>query len=148
MPERRYMQLGGSLLRMQSPEYDGFVRDLREDADLIAADEIATLLVASVVGSGAGVPVREPGAVVSGGGLGGLRHGFDGLVERQRSRGRRGCGQGQDAGGTGRHGGDACQVWDHAEQEHRHGPPTGRRARTGSLGRLRKKRCRNVACVT
>lgn len=40
-PERRYLKLGGSLLRMQSPEYDRFMRDLREDAGLITADEIA-----------------------------------------------------------------------------------------------------------
>ncbi|MFE6755625.1 DUF6000 family protein [Streptomyces sp. NPDC057684] len=43
-PERRYMKLGGSLLRMRSPEYDRFMRDLCEDAELITADEIATLL--------------------------------------------------------------------------------------------------------
>ncbi|MEU6026284.1 DUF6000 family protein [Streptomyces tauricus] len=43
-PERRYWKLSGSLLRMQSPEYDQFLRDLREDAELITADEIATLL--------------------------------------------------------------------------------------------------------
>jgi hypothetical protein len=43
-PERRYMKLGGSLLRMQSPEYDRFMRDLCEDAGLITPDEIATLL--------------------------------------------------------------------------------------------------------
>ncbi|MEV1048679.1 DUF6000 family protein [Streptomyces sp. NPDC049916] len=43
-PERRYLKLGGSLLRMQSPESDRFMRDLREDARLITADEIATLL--------------------------------------------------------------------------------------------------------
>ncbi|MFE7332822.1 DUF6000 family protein [Streptomyces sp. NPDC057565] len=43
-PERRYLKLGGSLLRMRSPEYDRFMRDLCEDAGLITADEIATLL--------------------------------------------------------------------------------------------------------
>ncbi|KOG28919.1 DUF6000 family protein [Streptomyces resistomycificus] len=48
-PDRRYLKLGGGLLRMQSPEYespddDRFMRDLREDAGLITADEIATLL--------------------------------------------------------------------------------------------------------
>lgn len=43
-PERRYLKLGGSLLRMQSPEYDRFMRDLREDAGLITSDEIAKLL--------------------------------------------------------------------------------------------------------
>ncbi|MFG2593062.1 DUF6000 family protein [Streptomyces sp. NPDC048438] len=44
---RRYLKLGGSLLRMRSPEYDRFIRDLREDAGLITADEIATLLEGS-----------------------------------------------------------------------------------------------------
>lgn len=43
-PERRYLKLGGSLLRMQSPECDRFMRDLCEDAGLITADEIVTLL--------------------------------------------------------------------------------------------------------
>ncbi|MFE9859025.1 DUF6000 family protein [Streptomyces sp. NPDC005780] len=43
-PERRYLKLGGSMLRMQSPECDRFMRDLREDAGLITADEIVTLL--------------------------------------------------------------------------------------------------------
>jgi len=43
-PERRYLKLGGSLLRMRSPEYDRFVRDLGEDAGLITAQEIAVLL--------------------------------------------------------------------------------------------------------
>ncbi|MFE7974549.1 DUF6000 family protein [Streptomyces shenzhenensis] len=43
-PERRYLKLGGSLLGMHSPEYDRFVRDLSEDAGLITAQEIATLL--------------------------------------------------------------------------------------------------------
>ncbi|RZB19727.1 hypothetical protein StrepF001_12190 [Streptomyces sp. F001] len=43
-PERRYLKLSGSLLRMRSPEYDRFVRDLGEDAGLINAQEIATLL--------------------------------------------------------------------------------------------------------
>ncbi|MEU4142990.1 DUF6000 family protein [Streptomyces parvulus] len=43
-PERRYLKLGGGLLRMQSPECDRFMRDLREDAGLITADEIAKLL--------------------------------------------------------------------------------------------------------
>ncbi|RMB83880.1 DUF6000 family protein [Streptomyces shenzhenensis] len=46
-PERRYLKLGGSLLRMQSPEYDRFIRDLSEDAGLITAQEIATLLEGS-----------------------------------------------------------------------------------------------------
>ncbi|MGQ4437167.1 DUF6000 family protein [Streptomyces sp. SAS_260] len=41
---RRYLKLGGSLLRMRSSEYDRFIRDLREEAGLITADEIATLL--------------------------------------------------------------------------------------------------------
>ncbi|MCX5440885.1 DUF6000 family protein [Streptomyces sp. NBC_00056] len=43
-PERRYMKLGGSLLRMRSPEYDRFARRLGEDAGVITANEIATLL--------------------------------------------------------------------------------------------------------
>ncbi|MER6168245.1 DUF6000 family protein [Streptomyces violaceorubidus] len=46
-PGRRYLKLGGPLLDMQSPEYDRFVRDLREDAGLITADEIAMLLEGS-----------------------------------------------------------------------------------------------------
>ncbi|MFJ2217324.1 DUF6000 family protein [Streptomyces sp. NPDC087864] len=33
-PERRYLKLGGGLLRMQGPEYDRFMRDLCEDAGL------------------------------------------------------------------------------------------------------------------
>ncbi|MEU8890470.1 DUF6000 family protein [Streptomyces sp. NPDC048442] len=41
---RRYMKLGGGLLHMRSPEYDRFIHDLRDDAGLITADEIATLL--------------------------------------------------------------------------------------------------------
>ncbi|MET9498965.1 DUF6000 family protein [Streptomyces sp. NPDC006552] len=43
-PGRRYLKLGGGLLRMQSPEGDRFMRSLRADAGLIAADEIAKLL--------------------------------------------------------------------------------------------------------
>ncbi|MFG2358635.1 DUF6000 family protein [Streptomyces sp. NPDC048521] len=43
-PERRYMKLGGNLLRMQSPEYDRFVRRLSEDSKVITAEEITTLL--------------------------------------------------------------------------------------------------------
>lgn len=43
-PGRRYLKLSGSLLRMRTPEYDRFVRDLREDAGVITAQEIATLL--------------------------------------------------------------------------------------------------------
>ncbi|MFF3775766.1 DUF6000 family protein [Streptomyces sp. NPDC002232] len=43
-PERRYLKLGGGLLRMQSPDSDRFMRDLCEDAGLINADEIAKLL--------------------------------------------------------------------------------------------------------
>ncbi|WP_406490324.1 DUF6000 family protein [Streptomyces phaeochromogenes] len=42
-PERRYLKLGGSMLRMQGPECDRFMRDLCEDAGLITAGEIATL---------------------------------------------------------------------------------------------------------
>ncbi|MGW1544119.1 DUF6000 family protein [Streptomyces sp. NPDC002309] len=44
MPERRYLKLSGSLLRMRSPEYDRFVRRLSEDSKAITAAEIATLL--------------------------------------------------------------------------------------------------------
>ncbi|MFG2651327.1 DUF6000 family protein [Streptomyces sp. NPDC048436] len=43
-PERRYMKLSGSVLRMQSPEYDRFLRRLSEDAGVITVNEIATLL--------------------------------------------------------------------------------------------------------
>ncbi|MGF0168051.1 DUF6000 family protein, partial [Streptomyces koyangensis] len=43
-PERRYLKLGGGLLRMRSPECDRFMRDLREDAGLITADKVAKLL--------------------------------------------------------------------------------------------------------
>jgi hypothetical protein len=43
-PERRYLKLGGPMLRLQSPEYDRFVRRLSEDAGVITAEEIATLL--------------------------------------------------------------------------------------------------------
>ncbi|MER8157908.1 DUF6000 family protein [Streptomyces sp. NPDC094472] len=43
-PGRRYLKLSGGLLRMRGPEYDRFVRDLGEDAGLITAHEIATLL--------------------------------------------------------------------------------------------------------
>lgn len=43
-PERRYLKLGGSMLRMRSPEYDRFVRNLGEDAGVITATEITTLL--------------------------------------------------------------------------------------------------------
>lgn len=43
-PERRYLKLSGSVLRMRSPEYDRFVRDLGEDAGVSTAQEIATLL--------------------------------------------------------------------------------------------------------
>lgn len=46
-PRRRYLKLGGNLLRMQGPEYDRLVRDLREDAGLITGDEIAMLLEGS-----------------------------------------------------------------------------------------------------
>ncbi|MGW2789823.1 DUF6000 family protein [Streptomyces sp. NPDC001251] len=47
MPQRRYLKLGGSLLRMQSPEYERFMRDLCEDAGLITPNEIAKLLEGS-----------------------------------------------------------------------------------------------------
>ncbi|GAB2822034.1 hypothetical protein GCM10027073_60750 [Streptomyces chlorus] len=43
-PERRYMKLSGSLLRMRSLDYDRFVRRLSEDSKVITAEEIATLL--------------------------------------------------------------------------------------------------------
>ncbi|MFJ2397399.1 DUF6000 family protein [Streptomyces sp. NPDC087843] len=43
-PERRYLKLGGGLLRMENPACGRFMRDLREDAGLITADEIAKLL--------------------------------------------------------------------------------------------------------
>ncbi|MEU2872819.1 DUF6000 family protein [Streptomyces olivoreticuli] len=43
-PGRRYLKLGGSLLRLEEPEYDRFARRLAEDAELITAHELATLL--------------------------------------------------------------------------------------------------------
>ncbi|MFJ3670523.1 DUF6000 family protein [Streptomyces sp. NPDC090106] len=45
-PERRYLKLGGGLLHPRGPEGDHarFLRDLREDADVVTADEIGTLL--------------------------------------------------------------------------------------------------------
>ncbi|MDX3214757.1 DUF6000 family protein [Streptomyces sp. ME02-6991-2B] len=43
-PERRYMKLSGSLLRLRSPEYDRLMRRLSEDSGVITAEEIATLL--------------------------------------------------------------------------------------------------------
>ncbi|MFB8208158.1 DUF6000 family protein [Streptomyces sp. NPDC056010] len=43
-PQRRYLKLGGGLLRLEDPERGRFMRDLREDAGLITADEIAELL--------------------------------------------------------------------------------------------------------
>ncbi|MFJ2094541.1 DUF6000 family protein [Streptomyces sp. NPDC087901] len=43
-PERRYLKLGGGVLRMPGPERDRFVRALGEDARLVTPDEIATLL--------------------------------------------------------------------------------------------------------
>ncbi|GHF07293.1 hypothetical protein E5082_14520 [Streptomyces griseoluteus] len=46
-PERRYLKLGGSLLRMPSPASDRLMRDLREDAGLITPSEIAKLLEGS-----------------------------------------------------------------------------------------------------
>ena len=39
-PERRYLKLSGSLLRMQGPQYDRFARRLSEDARVVTADEI------------------------------------------------------------------------------------------------------------
>ncbi|MGW7620338.1 DUF6000 family protein [Streptomyces antimycoticus] len=48
LADRRSHQVSGGqlrrLLRMQSPEYDRFVRPLSEDAGVITAEEIATLL--------------------------------------------------------------------------------------------------------
>ncbi|MFF7385347.1 DUF6000 family protein [Streptomyces griseoluteus] len=46
-PERRYLKLGGGLLRMPSPASDRFMRDLREDAGRITPSEIAKLLEGS-----------------------------------------------------------------------------------------------------
>ncbi|MBX4176212.1 DUF6000 family protein [Streptomyces geysiriensis] len=43
-PGRRYLKLGGGLLRMRSPDRDRFMRDLCDDAALITADEITKLL--------------------------------------------------------------------------------------------------------
>lgn len=43
-PEQRYMKLGGSLLRMRSPQYDQFMQNLCQDAELITPHEIETLL--------------------------------------------------------------------------------------------------------
>lgn len=43
-PERRYLKLGGSVLRLDGPEYDRFVRALGEDAGLVTPHEIDTLL--------------------------------------------------------------------------------------------------------
>ncbi|MGW1154759.1 DUF6000 family protein [Streptomyces rubiginosohelvolus] len=43
-PERRYMKLSGSLLRMRDAEYDRFARKLSEDSKAITAEEINTLL--------------------------------------------------------------------------------------------------------
>ncbi|WP_106959889.1 DUF6000 family protein [Streptomyces purpureus] len=43
-PDRRYLKLGGSLLRLEGPEYDRFARALVEDAGLITSDELAVLL--------------------------------------------------------------------------------------------------------
>ncbi|MFE6160719.1 DUF6000 family protein [Streptomyces sp. NPDC056486] len=43
-PGRRYLKLGGGLLRLQDPEYDHFARALGEDARLITPHELITLL--------------------------------------------------------------------------------------------------------
>lgn len=43
-PGRRYLKLSGSLLRLEEPEYDRFARSLAEDAELITAHELVTLL--------------------------------------------------------------------------------------------------------
>lgn len=43
-PERRYLKLGGGLLRMRSPEYERFARALGADARLVSPAELALLL--------------------------------------------------------------------------------------------------------
>lgn len=43
-PERRYLKLGGGVLRMAEPGYGRFVRALGEDAGLVTPQEIGTLL--------------------------------------------------------------------------------------------------------
>lgn len=43
-PGRRYLKLSGSLLRLEDPEYDRFARSLAEDARLVTAHELVTLL--------------------------------------------------------------------------------------------------------
>lgn len=44
MPGRRYLKLGGPLLRMEEGEYGRFLRALREDARAVTAEEIGVLL--------------------------------------------------------------------------------------------------------
>ncbi|MFE7675324.1 DUF6000 family protein [Streptomyces albidoflavus] len=44
MPGRRYLKLGGPLLRMEEGEYGRFLRALREDAGAVTAEEIGVLL--------------------------------------------------------------------------------------------------------
>jgi hypothetical protein len=44
MPGRRYMKLGGGLLRMEEAAYGRFVRELGEDAGVVTDGEIGTLL--------------------------------------------------------------------------------------------------------
>ncbi|MET9736312.1 DUF6000 family protein [Streptomyces sp. NPDC006458] len=46
-PERRYLKLGGTLLNMRDPEYHRFLRKLGEDAQVVTAQEIDTLLEGS-----------------------------------------------------------------------------------------------------
>ncbi|MET9387899.1 DUF6000 family protein [Streptomyces sp. NPDC002928] len=43
-PDRRYLKLSGSLLRLEGGEYDRFARDLAEDAELITTHELSILL--------------------------------------------------------------------------------------------------------
>ncbi|NEC98961.1 hypothetical protein G3I57_27245 [Streptomyces albidoflavus] len=44
LPGRRYLKLGGPLLRMEEDEYGRFLRALREDAGAVSAEEIGVLL--------------------------------------------------------------------------------------------------------
>lgn len=44
LPGRRYLKLGGPLLRMEEGEYGRFLRALREDAEVVTAEEIGVLL--------------------------------------------------------------------------------------------------------
>lgn len=53
LPGRRYLKLGGPLLRMEEGEYGRFLRALREDAGAVTAEEIGVLLEG---GGGSGGP--------------------------------------------------------------------------------------------